>query len=276
MTDAPIAGWYPDPQDSASWRWWSGTGWTSDVTSRAAAAPEAAPARPADWGWPDSPNTFTTAVEPEAPAKVRTKKPKLSKAERQAEAVAEPATSIDGVTPSKASKPARASRNAPAPHPTTAPPKVAPPRAAPVATGVEKANTPWIWILAFSAYIWGAVAGALQAAGLSLIGGTPDMLLYIGAAALIIALAPLWILADLDGRALRKRGFEAPSVLWMLLLPPIAYFLRRAALVKRKGGRSLGPQVALVIVTLSVIAGAVLGFSALVAALSMLANGTLG
>ena len=46
-------------------------------------------------------------------------------------------------------------------------------------------------------------------------------------------LAPAWILADHDRRELAARGYEpAPSLAWMLLLPPIVYLIAR----RRVGG----------------------------------------
>ncbi|CAN5296105.1 hypothetical protein BH09ACT5_BH09ACT5_21080 [soil metagenome] len=45
MTDAPIAGWYPDPRNTdASWRWWNGRDWTHETAARHTAAAVAEPA----------------------------------------------------------------------------------------------------------------------------------------------------------------------------------------------------------------------------------------
>lgn len=181
MTDAPIAGWYPDPENGAAqWRWWDGRDWTPETAPRAGAPV----VRRADWGWAEAP-----------------------------------------------------------PAPTAAAPST-------------NANTPWIWILAFSLYVWAFVAGLGQGIVYSLLPRTDPNFTLFGAAALVIGLIPLWIFADLDGRALRKRGFPAPSVLWMLLLPPLVYFAVRARKLKRASARSKGPEIALlIVVALQILAG---------------------
>ena len=59
MTDAPIAGWYPDPRNAdAEWRWWNGRDWTHETAPRSAEV--VAPVRRAqDWGW-ETPSTAAT------------------------------------------------------------------------------------------------------------------------------------------------------------------------------------------------------------------------
>lgn len=106
----------------------------------------------------------------------------------------------------------------------------------------ERPNTPWVWILAASPYLTLAVAGVLQAAGLALF---QQQLGPIGAALVLVPLAiiPAWILAGLDARALRRRGLPRASILWMLLLPPLAYFLARRTRLRTVGLRSTGPQI---------------------------------
>ena len=202
MTDAPIAGWYPDPRNAdAAWRWWNGRGWTHEVAPRVVETVAAPVRRAQDWGWAAAP---------------------------------------------------------PAATPTYAAPSSSP-------------NTVWIWLLAFSIYIFGAVAGVLQGVGMVL---APDQAtrLLVGVGALVIGVVPLWVFAELDGRALRTRGFEAPSVLWMLLLPPLVYFAVRARKLKRVGARSRGPETALLIVIvvqiLSGIAAGLFAYSLLQALLS--------
>lgn len=83
MSDEPIAGWYPDPRNSAAqWRWWDGRQWTDDTAPRG----DAPPARPKDWGW-DAP------VERPAPGKG--KPPKQPKAARTPRATREPKVAVE-------------------------------------------------------------------------------------------------------------------------------------------------------------------------------------
>ena len=186
MSDAPIAGWYPDPRNAdAEWRWWNGSGWTHEVAPRAVDVVIAPVRRAQDWGWAAAPS---------------------------------------------------------------APPSYALPSSNP--------NTVWIWLLAFSIYFSGTISGALQGVGLVL---APDegSRLLIGVGALVVGVVPLWVFAELDGRALRTRGFEAPSVLWMILLPPLVYFAVRARKLKRVGARSRWPETALLIVVAVQILGGI-------------------
>jgi len=182
VTDAPIAGWYPDPRNAdAQWRWWDGRAWTHQTVDRVAA-----PVRQAqDWGW-STPTTYT-------------------------------------------------------------PPEI---------TGSP--NTPWIWILAFFGPLYGVVAGLLQGGALLAFGRDITTAQLVGGVALLVALIPFWVFADLDGRLLRQRGIEAPSVLWMLLLPPLLYFVVRARKLRRRELRSKGPDTAAFIVYAVQVLGGVL------------------
>ena len=131
------------------------------------------------------------------------------------------------------------------------------PAAAPTAgTAPVSANTPWIWLLAFSIYIYGTIAGILQGVGLFFVRGDTATSSLVGAGALVVALIPLVVIADRDGRALRKRGLPAPSSLWVILLAPLVYFAVRARKLKKVGARSRGPEIALLIVVLLQIVGA--------------------
>lgn len=108
-----------------------------------------------------------------------------------------------------------------------------------------RVNTVWIWLLAFSSLIFGAVTTTAQAvfalvpsidsATGALIGGVSGLVLLL-------------VFAHLDGRDLRRRGFEAPSILWMLVLAPLVYFAVRARKLKHVGAASKGPERALLIV----------------------------
>ena len=263
MTDSPIAGWYPDPQDSASWRWWNGTDWTSDVVARPAPAEvraEAAPRRPADWGWDNTVVVGTGGAATLAPGRpVREEKParagKAAPAPKPPKAEP-PAKAPKAERPAKDTAPARAERVAPAERPA---------RAARAERGAS-ATTAWIWLLVFSPLIYGILVGALQQYVFPYFADqAQDTQLLVGIGTLVLPLVLLWVFAELDGRTLRKRGFEAPSVLWMLLLPPIAYFVRRWALLKRSGARSFAPALALFIVYALIVAAVVVQINAIIA-----------
>ena len=259
MTDSPIAGWYPDPQDSASWRWWNGTDWTSDVVARPAPAEiraEAAPRRPADWGWDNTVVVGTGGAATLAPGRpAREERP--AKAGRSAPA---PKAERPAATP----KPSRADR----------PEKAAAPARAGKAARAERPASPttaWIWLLVFSPLIYGILVGALQQYVFPFFADqAQDTQLLVGIGALVLPLVLLCVIAELDARTLRSRGFEAPSVLWMLLLPPIAYFVRRWALLKRSGARSFAPTLALFIVYALIVTAVVVQLGAIIALVTSL------
>lgn len=207
MTDVPIAGWYPDPRNTAAqWRWWDGRDWTPDTAPRASALP----VRPQDWGW-DTPRVV------EAPAVAAGKPAKAARAE-------------------KAPRPAKADKT----------------------TQWTSANTPWIWVLAFSLYVYGIVAGGVQAAAGILLSGQADLLPIVSAAGLLVGFIPLIVFADLDGKALKRAGLPAPSALWVILLTPLIYFVVRGRKLRKVGARSSGPELALFLVIVLQVVAAVL------------------
>jgi hypothetical protein len=66
MTDAPVAGWYPDPDSAAQDRWWDGATWSEHRRAHAepvAATPEPVAATPA----PLAPATSPYAVPAASP-----------------------------------------------------------------------------------------------------------------------------------------------------------------------------------------------------------------
>jgi hypothetical protein len=57
-------------------------------------------------------------------------------------------------------------------------------------------------------------------------------LIVIAGIAAVGGLVPAWIFADNDRRELVARGYApAPSIAWMLVLPPFAYLLARRRVV---------------------------------------------
>ncbi len=153
------------------------------------------------------------------------------------------------------------------------------PAAAPATGAPESANTIWIWLLAFSFYIWGIVGGIANFAALTVVGtGTvaadPSALGLVGLVTVVAGLVPLWVFAGLDRRALAARGLEGPSILWMLLLPPIGYFVARGRKLAAQNARSRGPRIALTVVTVIQVAAFALGTFVAVTMLSSLLSMT--
>ena len=64
----------------------------------------------------------------------------------------------------------------------------------------------------------------------------------VGACSLVV-LVLAWVFAILDQRALTVRGYHAPSVAWMLLLPPLIYFIKRGRAVRKESKRAWPPEL---------------------------------
>ena len=118
---------------------------------------------------------------------------------------------------------------------------------------VGSANTVGIWLLAFYPLLSLVVSGITQliATQLCLVLNLPvPGVLFVGLpAALIFA----WILAALDRRALRRAGYDPPSIYWMFLFPPLAYLIARGRAVRRDGGKAWPPELAYVLTVVGVV-----------------------
>ena len=161
-----------------------------------------------------------------------------------------------------------------------APSTPAPPAGLPAAPPVASGSTRWVWLLAFSLYLWGIPVGIVNGLTLVVIPEAERQLHTVTLVMLIaavLALVPLWVFAELDTRALDARLLPAPSILWMLLLPPIGYFLARRRALRGTGAPWLGPQIALGVIVgsqvLSAIGSLLLGGVALIANLATGAGG---
>jgi hypothetical protein len=183
----PVPGWYPDPAGIAAYRWWDGEGWTEGTHAPIEIAPAREPARPA------------------------------------AQLAIEPAGSWDAAMQLFAEvKPV----NPMAPVATAAP-------STPVVTmsrrGTGPTKTRWSSLLAAFPVVYPIAVAMIV--GLAYAGGAASQLqtlIVIAGVAAIGLLTPAWIFADHDRRELVARGYDpAPSIAWMLLLPPIAYLLAR-------------------------------------------------
>lgn len=238
---SPAPGWYPDPAGAATYRWWDGDAWTEGThagQTEAAEPASVAPAThetfaPAPAPAPAAPETFapeTFAPAAPAPAAPAPLAPETLAPEAFAPIplFADPAPVVE---PARAAGPgpvadAPLPPSAPAPGPATASTRV-------VRRGVSPAKTRWVSILSAYPFVYPFAVGMIVALGYA--GGAAtntSTLIVIGAVAAIVLLAPAWMIADSDRKELRARGYEpAPSMAWMLLLPPIAYLIARRRLV---------------------------------------------
>lgn len=132
----------------------------------------------------------------------------------------------------------------------------------------ESGSTGASWVLAFAPWIYLALVGALFTAGTYALGNDVTMLPLIAGGAGVIALVPLVVIAELDGRALRARELPAPSSLLVIVLAGFLYFIVRARGLATAGARSRGPLITYVVVaviTLLAAGAVVLFFASLVA-----------
>lgn len=228
----PVPGWYPDPAGAATYRWWDGAGWTEGTHD--GAVPDA-PAAPAAVTLPSEPVAFppiapeAIAPEPAEPEPVAFE-PVVFEA-----AVFEPAPRP--TAPAPASAPAPDSAPAFASVATPAPASAATPRttasAPAVRRGVSAAKTRWSTILTAYPFVYPFAVGTIV--GLAYAGGSstsPSTLALIAGATAFVLLLPTFLLAERDRKELADRGYQpAPSVAWLLLIPPIAYLIARRRLV---------------------------------------------
>jgi hypothetical protein len=95
-------------------------------------------------------------------------------------------------------------------------------------------KTRWSSLLAAYPVVYPLVVG--MAAALAYAGGAASSVPTVVGIAVVVAvlgLVPAWIAAEQDRRELRERGIErVPSMGWMLLVPPIAYLVVRARLLR--------------------------------------------
>jgi Protein of unknown function (DUF2510) len=268
-TTAP-AGWYPNPLDAATQRWWDGVSWTEHVSPELAAvqktveatAPEPIPVTetaratlPSFDTLPSAGASYMPPVESTTPAHGGLVVPAIPSVPWAQGSVSHGGAGYPGTGYARIGNPGSPYQGNPASWSTT----------------IQSPNTVWIWLLAFGPIITavavGVAQGVLLSIGMASVGAenTPPALGLLG---VLIGLVPVWVFAGLDIRMLRERGYHTAGIRYMLIVPPLLYFAMRARKLKQDGVRSRGPEIALLIVIAVYIGNAIIG--AIIAA-SMLA-----
>jgi hypothetical protein len=297
------AGWYDDPAGTVALRWWDGTAWTTQL--RPKQVPPAA-VGVGSWILPSpgngpgsgfSPAAIAAPVQPLAIAASATHYPQTPEpayahaAPQQAHAHATPQPNPYGQPAPQpdyddqpAPQPEYYGQAAPqpdhygqaAPHPDPfaqlltpqAPQGPAPTE--PAASGpTRSAQTAGIWLLALYPVLvipigvlsqWGTDWVLTQLA----VSFPPNII------AVAVAIIFGWIFAGADIGRLRKRGYNPPSILWMLLLPPLGYFIARSVALRRDRGKTWPAGIVLGISYAGLAAFVVIMISVLMAVLATL------
>jgi hypothetical protein len=260
LVTAAAAGWYHDPNDSGSWRWWDGGTWTSHVRPKEqpstapqpVSAPQQVIPQPAQPIQPIQPVSLT----PETPA---------SEQEYWHSAAAEVVV-IPGrsATSHSHASSAGAATSYKMQHQWG---------------DVGSPNTAGIWLLAFLPIIASVLSSvvAIVLQGLvtprSLIldptGASQTLYAVLIGYVLVLTLSA-WLFAGNDIRTLRVRGYDAPSIWWMLVpLSPLAYFIARGKVVRAEGKRAWPPEL---LFFLSIMLPIVLTIVGMIFAASLLAG----
>jgi hypothetical protein len=250
ITTEPAAGWYQDPSDPASMRWWSGEGWTDHV--RPLVTPAAAPAVAVPAG-----------VSMDALASVQTLAPVQT---AMSFAPGGPAPVADGASSRWTSNYTEDELTLYTSRGASAKPVVEGPRATTIMAdgrtyisfdrdGDGIPDPPPPAGRAWAAALMPAVSFVLLLAlfGMHSIGAVPPL-------AVLLALVPLpfgLLFEILDGAQLRSRGYPAPGLGWHLL-GTCWYLVRRITRLNAGPGRGVGPLVAYLVST--VLLGAALAF----------------
>lgn len=288
LATAAAAGWYHDPSDSGSWRWWDGENWTSHVRPKEQTTPIAiaypiseaitlpaqytAPLQAVAAPQPVAAPQIPQPAQPIHPIQPASLTPETPASEQEywhspgAEVVHIPGRSAT-------SQHGHASRVGPIGH-----------RPAPYDLqhqwgDVGSPQTAGIWLLAFLPIIAYTLLNVMSFALRSLIaptgaavepGGFSQTIITAAVAYIVILGLSAWIFAGRDIKTLRARGYRAPSIWWMLVpLSPLAYFIARGKVVRAEGKRAWPPEL---LFFLSIVLPFVLSVLGMVFAMSILAG----
>jgi hypothetical protein len=263
---APAAGWYRDPAGGSAWRWWDGASWTGHVRAAdtgpvpVAAVPETGPTQvtPEQAG----PEQVGPAASIPQPGEVAG--PPVAASGGQVSMTVDIPVTDQMYWHSGAAEVIEIPR---LPHQTVSGGFGGGPRKVPGFVrdwqDLGSPNTPGIWLLAAMPLMsipLGFVLGVVFS-----IAGVPEQI--AGLVGSGVGLGLNWTFAALDQRALAQRGYHAPSVWWMLLLPPLCYFIARGKSVRRESMRAWPPEL-LYVGSLLLLMAAALALAFAVGALS--------
>jgi hypothetical protein len=245
---AAAAGWYHDPNDSGAWRWWDGATWTAHVRpmEQTASIPVAEPvSQPVAVQPVPQPVPQPVALPVSAPQPV----------------IPQPAQPIQPMQPTSMTPETPPSEqeywHSPNAEVVEVPGRSAMMQHAHTGSGSGSLSP-------YGMHDWGDV-GSPQTAGIWLLAAMPLMSIGLGIVLGIVfgviqgttgatlsvpnlvfsvtSVVASWIFAGLDIRKLRERGYTPPAIWWMLLLPPLAYFIMRGRAVRREGMRAWPPEL---------------------------------
>lgn len=203
----PGAGWYQDPSSTGQLRWWSGAAWTEHARPKPELAPAPIP-RPAS-AMPATPPDYPVPSAPQFAAN-------------------SPAQQFASASPSQQFAPTLTREATYTGFSQSYSPVVA--QAPDVPLGSP--NTAQIWFLALLPFI------LLPVRVVQLLSNpSPRVLAYVAAAAIVTVVG----LVLRDRAALRHRELPVASPWWLLLLPPLAYFIARGSALKKVGVRNNAP-----------------------------------
>jgi hypothetical protein len=251
---APAAGWYPDPNDSGSWRWWDGGTWTSHVRPKAEQTAPVAVAQPVA--------VEPAAVQP-APA-VPAPQPSIPQPAQPIQVI-QPASYTPETPPSEQEYwhspgaeivqiPGRSATSHSTSDPRSRPGAYTPaPHNMHDWGDVGSPQTAGIWLLAFLPIIATVLSAVMGIVLTSVIGsggatadpaGTLQKAIAVVIGYVLVLVISAWIFAGADIRTLKVRGYDTPSIWWMLVpLSPVAYFIARGKVVRGEGKRAWPPEL---------------------------------
>jgi hypothetical protein len=280
LATAAAAGWYHDPNDSGSWRWWDGATWTSNVRPVEQTAPVptvSVVSQPIELPVPAPQPVAAQPISQPIAMPVPAPQPVIPQPAQPIQPI-QPISMTPETPPSEQEYwhspqaeiveiPGRSATSQHA-HPSASSSGLAP-YGIHTWGDVGSPQTPGIWLLAATPLLSVAV-GMVVGMAMGVVQGTTGVSLSVPNIVFSVGFyVAYWVFAGLDIKALRERGYTPPKIWWLLLLPPLFYFIARGKVVRREGQRAWPPEllyflsvlglilitVAFVVIALSMVGG---------------------